>query len=322
MIAAVLMGAGGLGAPVHAADVVEIKEGDTAMTVSPMRRDAVLNPGETYHGSLWITNPSVAVHDLYYKLTIKPFYVDENYNPVYEDMDGNSEIAKWLTLDSPARGAVKPNETAKVDYTINVPLDAPVGGQYVSIVVSTDFEAAASEGINIGEVMSIAHLVLARIGGEERIEGEVVGAGVDSLVMDGKIKAYSLLKNTGNVHAMATYKLEVSPIFSPDALYSNEEAPETHYVLPDRTYYNETVWDQTPMVGIFDVVYAVEYQGETTEIAKVVIVCPLWLMVALGLLLVAIVIRIIYTVKRRAKKKQKKQEKLENAKIAENNDEK
>lgn len=296
--------------PAYAKNEVTIDEGDVAMTVSPMRESMVLNPGDEYRGMIKITNPSVAVQDLYYRIDVKPFYVDIEYQPMFEEVGDSSQIVDWITIDSPAKGAVHPNESAEVEYTIKVPADAPAGGQYAGITVSTDFESAAKEGINIGEALSITHLVLAEITGEVRVDGEIMEMGVDGFVTNGGIGAYAVIRNTGNVHALATYTMEVSSLLLPDILYSNEKAPETHYILPDRTLYNETFWADTPMVGIFNVNYMVEYQGEMRQLSRVVVVCPVWLLVILILLALILTAKIVKLVRRAAKKSDKKSEKV------------
>ena len=108
--------------------------------------------------------------------------------------------------------------------------------------------------------------------------------------------AYSRIANNGNVHGLATYSMKVYPLFSNEAVYDNE-GKEDHYVLPEREYYNETVWEETPIMGIFNVDYTVEFQGMKSEIHRMVVVCPWWILFIVISGIIILIIRVISLVK-------------------------
>ncbi|MBR3132096.1 hypothetical protein IKG33_01645 [Candidatus Saccharibacteria bacterium] len=284
----------------YADDEPIIEAGDVAMSVSPVRESIVLVPGDEYRSSFTVTNPGAVDHDLDYRIKIQAFYVDEEYNPVYDDKTNINQIVDWITLVSPERGTIHPNETDVVEFTIKVPEDAPSGGQYASITVLTDAsDDDTGGGINIKESMGIAHLVFAEVTGNSESSGEILDAGIDTFLLGGNIRAYSMVNNTGNVHAPATYNMKVYPLFSNEAVYDTKDDPEVHYILPDRTFYTERFWYDTPMIGIFNVVYTIEYQGVTTDVTGMVIVCPWWLLLILVFLVISLIIRIITLIKLR-----------------------
>ena len=287
-----------LSAPVKA-------EGDGAgIIMSPMRESVVLNPGDIYKSSFSVSNPGNSDTDISYHIEIQPFYVNENYDPVFTDEYGSGDIAHWVTITSGATGVLRPNDSTYVEFEINVPEDAPAGGQYVAITAVAGLGTNNIEGgIGISEGIALAHVVLAEITGNTIYGGEITDSGVQSFLLGGMIAGYSTVTNTGNIHALAKYTMKVYPLFSDQPLYSNESNIEDHYILPGRSFYNETFWEDTPSMGIFNVYYRVDFQGKIAEVTRMVIVCPGWLLFIIMLALVILTFRIITLVKLRKVKR-------------------
>lgn len=279
--------------------------GDLSMTITPMRASVLLNAGERYEGSFTVMNPADGGEDLYYHIEAKPFYVDEHYNPVFEREENNDMqfLVDWIRVTSGEKGKLAPGESAKIEYEINVPDDAPAGGQYAVLSAVTDIRQNNEDGVNIGEGMAINHLILAEIAGETVVSGEISDIDVQGFMFNGMVNAHSLVKNTGNVHGLATYRMKVYSLFSDEPLYTNDGEIDDHYVLPNRTLFNETYWKDTPIVGVFRVVYMVEFQSETAEMSKIVIICPIWLIVLIVAGLTIIVLRVVSLVRIRKMEK-------------------
>lgn len=118
------------------------------LSMSPMNQKIVLMPGESYHGSFKINSPGLVDSSLGYVIDIVPFFVDDNYNIKYEDAGEYSEIVDWTTV-SRVDGALEPNQPQVIDFVINVPQNAPAGGQYMAINVKTNTSDDAVEGVNM-----------------------------------------------------------------------------------------------------------------------------------------------------------------------------
>lgn len=282
-----------------------------SFSVSPMTEKILLNPGEHYSSSLTIYSSNEYDNDIKYEIESADFFVDENYNNIFDGCNVYCEMKNWIKFESPTEGRLSPGEKTVINYTIDVPKDAPGGGQYASIMVqgnlwtdnSDDEEESDESDIvsAIKEERKIAYTIFAEVTGDVTKQGEITDINVPSFLLSGNIKGSSSVKNTGNVHGEAKYKLQVFPFFSDEEIYTNEENPTTATVLPDRTRYEETVWEGTPKMGIFNVIYSVEFEGVTKQISKMVIICPIWL---LFLIIFAIALLIIWIVMKIRGKKQ------------------
>ena len=97
--------------------------------------------------------------------------------------------------------------------------------------------------------------------------------------------------------------MTVTPLFSSDPVYTNEEDPAVYATLPETRRYSSIQWDGTPAFGIFNVKLDVTYNNETETIEKLVIVCPLWLIILIIVFIGAVV---FWLVSRNRERKAKK----------------
>ena len=295
-----------------------LNNGDVAMaegvglTMTPMNQSVIIDPGDSRRVSFLVANPASASKDLRYELSVEPFYISENGEIYYGAKDNSGDMVDWVTFDIPVVGEIAPNSSMTIPFTVNVPESAPAGGQYVAIIltIKNDEENAVDgmvndvdAGINIKEVKRMAHLVYAEITGDTRRGGEIAEVSVPNLLFSGNITVSSTVKNTGNVHGTAKYTLQIYPLFSDEEVFSNVENPDTKKVLPDRSVYRELVWDKTPEIGIFNVIYTVEFEGSVAEISRMVIVCPLWLLFVIFFVIAALIIWIVMRIKANNKRK-------------------
>ena len=286
-------------------------ESGYSIVMSPMEQKIVLVPGESYQASFRISNPSSQKESVNYSLSVEPFYANENNERVFQSAGDRSKMVDWITLVSPTSGILESNETGNIEFRIDVPETAPAGGQYASIIVTLNTgkddektgEKEGEAGASIKEVWRMGHLIYADVAGETVRSGEIMDVNVPSFLLSGNISGSSLVKNTGNVHGDAEYTLQVFPLFSGEEVYTNEEKPETKVILPDRAVYSETAWEETPGIGIFNVVYTVKYEDSTAQVKKTVIICPLWLLFLIMFVIALLVIWIFMKVRNGKKRK-------------------
>lgn len=295
------------------------------LTVAPMNEKLIVNPGDSVQSSFKVSNPVDSKEAVEYELSTEPFYMKGGGDIVFGDDDAiekeHTQIVDWVKFDVPTKGKLEPNEVIEVGYTITAPKSAPAGGQYVMITVTThnkdDQSSSGSSRKNdsstsIDEVKRMGHLVYAEVTGNTIKQGDVYDLNVPSFLLDGNIKGSATIKNTGNVHGDAKYSLQVFPLFSNEEVYTNEETPGSRTILPNRDYYAEVTWEDTPMMGIYNVVFKVEFEGETQEVKKMVIKMPVWMIFLIVFVIAFLIIWITMKVKNKGKKRNRATENTNN----------
>ena len=261
--------------------------------VSPMHQIISLTPGETYYGTFKVTNPEQSDADFYYQLSVLPFHVDDSYEVIFENNGDYNQIVDWLQLEW-NEGTIPPNETHQIRFKINVPEDAPAGGQYAAIKVSSKLGTADDGGVSIQNRYEIAHIIYAEVAGETKRQGDITDVSVPSFLFSGNITGSARIKNTGNVHSNVASTLQVFPLFSKEEVFTNEEDPKIGTILPETERTTVLTWEETPSIGIFHVIYNVEYEGVESKVDKMVIVCPLWLLFLIILALFLLIFKIFW----------------------------
>lgn len=282
-----------------------------SMHVSPPNQRMILIPGEKYTDSLVVSNANDSTRDLKYELSIGSFSENggENSKDDYGTVDHISissynQIMNWITLDREG-GTVAPNGKEVVSYTINVPENAPAGGQYATILVKdvTDKDAPSDGNIKIGNTLQFGHIIYAEVAGETKQEGSILENNVPTFIFSTPLTVSSMVENKGNVHTDAEYTLEITPLFSNEEVYTNAEEPRTSLILPETKRYVAQTWDDAPMFGIFKVKQTVKLFGDVSTVEKTVIICPLWLLLVIVFVVVAVVVWLITRSKSRKKRK-------------------
>ncbi len=261
-------------------------------SLAPMNQMITLTPGEVYEGNFQVINPGNNQHEFYYTLEVQPF-TTANDNSISLTTKGNyNQIVEWITLEETS-GVVQPNENHEVRFFINVPKDAPAGGQYATIIVKSGEYAVQNSNVNLMEVYKADHLIYADVAGETVKKGAINDVDVPGFMFSGNIAGTATIKNEGNVHSQATSTLQIFPLFSSEEVFTNEEEPKKSWIMPGNTTMSTLTWEETPSMGIFHVIYNVEYEGVESKIDKMVIVCPLWLLFIIAVIIFLIIFKIL-----------------------------
>ncbi len=266
--------------------------------LSPMYQLVTLIPGETYTGSFTVINPADNPYNFYYTVDIKPFSVGDNNDLAFTENGNYNQIVDWIDL-SAKQGVVSTNSNQEIRFYIHVPEDAPAGGQYASITVTSAQYLVDNQTVDLRESYAATHLIYANVAGETVRKGTIEDVNVPSFLLSGNIAGSANITNEGNVHSQSTQIMQIYPLFSGEEIFTNEEEPKSGWIMPGATNYSSVTWDNTPSVGIFHVIYNVEYEGVESTIDKYVIVCPLWLLFIILLAFILIAMRFIFGNKRK-----------------------
>ena len=270
-----------------------------SMTVSPPYQKIILIPGETYSGAISVFNSNNSTRALKYAVEVGSFSQRRSESKDAKDDYGSmdhiskssyNQIVDWIKLGKTS-GSLDPGIGEDIPYTIEVPKDAPGGGQYATILVvdNTTNGVPGDGNIGINQAFQFASIIYAEVAGKTREEGEILENTMPSFLLNGPLMAESMVRNNGNVHTDAEYVFQVWPLFSDEEICTNEEAPETSLILPETERYHAQSCD-LPSVGIFRAKQVVKIFGETSIVERTVIICPLWLLFLILFVIIAIVI--------------------------------
>lgn len=265
------------------------------LQISPTRLELDdLKPGETTTQKFKVQN--TGSEKIGYTVTAAPYSVSgDEYAQNFDDSTDYTDIVNWITF-SKDEGELEPSTQDEITVTVKVPQDVPAGGQYAAILVKM-VEGDSGEGNIVMAEKQLGLIVYSNVEGQTRKEGSVVENKVPSFMFNPPISATSIVENTGNVHAEATYILQVYPFFGDEEVYTNEENPEKHVILPETRRLNTITWEGAPHLGFFKVKQTVKFLDQESVTEKVLFICPIWFLLIILVLIFLIIFWIVSRVR-------------------------
>ena len=253
---------------------------EISIGVSPGFQEISLTPGETYHGKFNIINPSSDSENITnYEITPVPFSVsDENYEMSFIDENDRTQITEWIELEN-TTGTLASEEIKEINFTINVPENAPSGGQYAALAVKIKNPDSENTGYTITSQSQVAMIIYSTINGEIETNGEIIDNKIPSFFLSSPISTSSNIINTGNIHSDAVYILHIENLFTGEILYDTSENPKINTVVPDTKLLSTNAWNETPALGLFRVTQSILYIDNVSTKTRIVFVCPTWFLI-------------------------------------------
>lgn len=274
--------------------------------VTPMAQEFSLEPGKEYSGKVTIINPASATSDFEYEVYVAPYgVIGENYNADFVANTSYNVIAEWVTINDDT-GSIHPNSSHDVEFTINVPDNAPGGGQYAAIMIGKGNKEGDSENVVVENRFEIASLIYADVKGETVHKGEIKENNVPGFVANAPINLGVLVNNEGNVHDYAFITITAENVFTGEVIVGTDErnGQYSEIVMPEtERYIQRSIEEGLPELGVVHVKQEVSYNGHYSVVEQNVIICPIWFLFLLFATFGAFVFTVITIVKARKKRK-------------------
>ncbi len=108
-----------------------IGKAEVGLSVSPQKFDLTVFPGESYNATLKLHNPSSIA--LPVNLKTIPFGAEEETGELLLDrFDSPRNPRTWISFESEEL-LLEPEEDKRLDFSVDIPVDAPAGGYYLFI---------------------------------------------------------------------------------------------------------------------------------------------------------------------------------------------
>ena len=278
---------------------------ENSFTVLPMSQRIKLEPGKTYNGKVSVAIPVDAKNDFHYIATVTPYsVVGKEYTADLAAATNYTQITKWITIKEPT-GTIPANGVKDIEFTITVPENAPGGGQYATIAISSNPDASQTGGTNVDTIHELASIVYGEVAGDIIHDGDILENNVPGFVTDIPIAVSAMLSNNGNMHEDATFVLSVKNNITGETIYpqKDKDGAYTELVMPESTRFINREIQNLPNVGIVHVSQTIYYNGKYSAIEKDVIICPIWLLFIMAFVIIAIIGGIFYKIRSIKKKK-------------------
>lgn len=274
-------------------------------SITPVSQQISLQAGQTFSGAIKVTNPNSSDSNLNYQVSILPYtIVDESYKADLLTETRRTEITKWVSFPEPS-GTLAPNETTEVPFTISVPENAPAGGQYAAIVISSQPSSSASSSIDIGSIYELSSVIYAEVAGTTIHDGVIESLAIPKFSV-GSPTISATVKNAGNIHDFAQISLSVTNLLNDEEIYATTDTggPFQEIIIPETTRLITRKLDNLPALGLFRITEQVTFGSNTKSLDQTILVAPLWFLLLLSLTVLAILSTIVTIIfKKHAKKK-------------------
>ncbi|MDL2327931.1 hypothetical protein LJC64_04725 [Ruminococcaceae bacterium OttesenSCG-928-A11] len=274
----------------------------TWIQISPVSERINLGCEQEHDGKFKVSNIGSEAFD--FEVYANSYGVsDMSYDPIFDKETTYTQLSGWISFGQKTYDALAPGESVEVPYHISVPANCPGGGQYAVLFAQTIPKGEITGGMGLQTVSRVGELIFANMGGETQKTGEFISF-EQNWWTDGKITSTTVIKNTGNVDFAVNQTFTVKNLFGKEMYTSTPNKS----VLPETSREMVQTWEETPMIGLFNVTNQTSFIGQTpVNETKLVLVAPLWFIIAFStvfcLILILIVVIIVTAVRNRKNKK-------------------
>lgn len=189
--------------------VAYAQESAMTLTITPPLFQVSVQPGETWTSGITVVNSNAYPVTVYAEpvlfsadgLTGRPVFANPALSPDGTQAEPDaSTLAGWITV--PKHGiSIAPQDSYLLPLAISVPSDAPPGGHYASVLITTGSPTTRPEESSVAVTSSMAALIFLRVAGDVREEARIHSFSTDRTLYDKPHARFVLqFKNEGTVH--------------------------------------------------------------------------------------------------------------------------
>ena len=195
-----------------------------SVSVSPLRREIELKPGQTSTGTFRVRN--TGQKPATFELSAETFNViNENYD--YEFAQAQ-DLPKWITFKEPS-AVIEPNKSHNFNYTASVPLDAEGGAKYIVIFASTTPVKQSNTITSIERAGMLSYINVPGNGNNRR--GELLDLILPKFTIHKNVEWNMRIQGSGNAHFRSPVNVKVRDLFGRNISSTNAN----HLIMPKST---------------------------------------------------------------------------------------
>lgn len=256
---------------------------DRSLGISPLRSELTILPGTSFDGTLTLTNSgkqSVSV-----SLNAEAFSVT---NQVYDySFDESGKGADWTSFSQKTLD-IASGKSATVSYKVSVPIDAEVGGRYISLFASSSPTTSDNGVTSVNRVASLLYITVA---------GDITQTG-KILTFNSPLVSFSnptwtaTIQNNGSAHFHSLYDVQVKSLFGGITLGSSQG---DSLILPSSVRLLSQEMSGLDAIGIYRLDYTIGL-GDVSAYQQtrwILYVPPLQLLLLIGIVIGILLLRSI-----------------------------
>lgn len=259
------------------------------ISISPFLEELKVDKGGTVSSGIEVTNTSGK--NITVAISARDFLPGQRGEPEFipdtEFNDVTFSLASWIKFPSGNQFELAPNETKKIPYTVNPPVNAEQGSHYGAVLFSLAGGATLS-GVGINQ--SIGTIIIVSYG-EARPEGQLEFSAEPTIIWwNDRVEFTNQFINSGRVHVKPKGEVYVTNILG-KIVASPATNRDAANVLPqsDRTFISE--WDPSSFAfGPYTVESVISFGDQKLELRQkeTVWVLPVYFLIVIALVLVLI----------------------------------
>lgn len=271
----------------------------TKIVLEPSSLRFALNPGDRYPASFTVRNTGDIDYD--FSVYAEPFAVDDYYENLFDQPTAFTQISRWITFDV-SDFHLEANSSTTVHFYVDVPADAPAGGQYAAVFAQIANDDPAS-AINLNHRVGV--LLYSTVTGQTEAHGEIDFLPPTFLQTSHQLKLTEIAHNRGNLDYDASTHLVITKALTGELIEEINTTP--HIILPHTSRPMEYSLENLPF-GLYKIQRSQEIFGINSESTHTVLVFPFPYLIFSIIIVLSLIGITIRQIRRNSRKKQLIQE--------------